>query len=203
MTAARVRLTLLRHGPTDWTADRRLQGRTDRPLSAAGRTAVAAWRRPPLAAATVVLTSPLARARETAALLGLDARIDDRLIEADWGAWEGRRLADLADDPAARLVERERDGLDFRPPGGESPREVQARLAPLLADIAAAGRPVLAVTHKGVIRAVYALATGWRMRCRPPHRLAEAACHHFHLDPAGRPAIAALNDPLQPAEPEA
>ena len=193
-----VPLTLLRHGPTDWTADRRLQGHTDRPLSPAGRAAVAAWRPPALADGTLVLTSPLARARETAALLGLDAVVEPRLIEADWGTWEGRRLADLARDPDARLAERERDGLDFRPPGGESPRALQARLAPLLAELAAAGRPVLAVTHKGVIRAVYAMATGWDMLRPPPDRLDEDACQHFRLDPAGRPAVARLNDAVRP-----
>ncbi len=202
MSATAVRLTLLRHGPTDWSAARRLQGRVDRPLSAAGRAAVQSWRLPAAVAGAAALTSPLARARETAALLGLDAAVEPRLIEAGWGAWEGRRLADIARDPTARLAERERDGLDFRPPGGESARDIQRRVAPLLAEIAAAGRPVLAVTHKGVVRAIYALATGWDMLGPPPHRLAEAACHHFCLRSGGGVAIEALNDPLVPARAE-
>jgi probable phosphoglycerate mutase len=63
-------LALIRHGATDWNAERRLQGRADRPLSAAGREAVRLWRVPSLLDAAAWVTSPLERARETAALLG-------------------------------------------------------------------------------------------------------------------------------------
>jgi probable phosphoglycerate mutase len=195
-------LAILRHGPTPWSADRRLQGRADPPLSAAGCALVAGWRLPPDLAGARALTSPLARARQTAALLGLDAEVEPRLIEADWGAWEGLRLADLARDPVAGLARREADGLDFRPPGGESPREVQARLRPLLAALAADGRPAVAVAHKGVIRALYALATGWGMTGPPADRLANDACHRFRLAPDGWPSVLRLNEPLtDPAAP--
>jgi broad specificity phosphatase PhoE len=88
-------------------------------------------------------------------------------------------------------------GLDLRPPGGESPREVQARVRPLLAEIAQSGRPTAAVTHKGVIRAVLALATGWDMRDKPPHRLDWSAAHLFRLDASGKPRIARLNVALE------
>jgi broad specificity phosphatase PhoE len=70
---------------------------------------------------------------------------------------------------------------------------------PLLAEIARSGHPTAAITHKGVIRAVLALATGWDMRDKPPHRLSWAAAHLFRLDPAGWPAVERLNLPLERA----
>ena len=88
-------------------------------------------------------------------------------------------------------------GLDFRPPGGESPRDVQARVMSLLAEIARSGRPTAAITHKGVIRAVLALATDWDMRGKPPYRLSWSSAHLFRLDEAGWPAVMRLNLPLE------
>ncbi len=189
-----TRLAVLRHGPTDWNAEGRLQGRRDLPLSAAGRARVAAWRLPPEVAGFRWVASPLRRARETARLLAGGPVADEpRLIEMDWGSWEGRRLADLRAELGAAMAANEARGLDFRPAGGESPREVQARLRPWLAEIAAAGAPVAAVTHKGVIRALLALATGWDMTGRPPVRLDWQAVHLFRLEGGGRPALERAN----------
>jgi probable phosphoglycerate mutase len=143
------------------------------------------------------LTSPLRRAIDTARRLGiLDAVVELRLTEMEWGEWQGASLAGLRARLGAEMVLAEAEGLDFRPPAGESPREVQARVKPLLAEIARSGRPIAAITHKGVIRAVLALATGWDMRDKPPHRLSWAAAHLFRLDSTGRPAVERLNLPL-------
>lgn len=159
-------LLLIRHGATEWNASRRLQGRADTGLSAAGRAEVESWRLPAAFAEARWLTSPLRRARETAALLtDRPVTVEPRLIEMDWGAWEGLRATDL---DAEELTAREALGLDFRPPGGESPREVCARIRHLAAELAGDPTPVVAVCHKGVIRAALALATGWDMRARPP-----------------------------------
>ncbi len=191
-------LALLRHGPTEWSAARRLQGRRDIPLSPSGRDEVAHWRLPAEIAGWQWLTSPLRRATETAEMLGLaQARREKRLIEMDWGAWEGLTLAELDRIPDAKLAERAAAGLDFQPPGGESPREVQARLVPLLAEIAQAGRPTGGITHKGVIRALFALASGWSMLGKPPARLDWQSAHLFRLDADGSPAIERLNLPLR------
>jgi broad specificity phosphatase PhoE len=190
-------LALLRHGPTAWTAQRRLQGRTDLPLSPEGRQVVAGWRLPAEVGGCTWLTSPLARARETAALLGrAEAPVDARLAEMSFGAWEGRRRADLSAELGPEMAEIEARGLDFRAPGGESPREVQDRLAPLLAEIGRGGRDHLAVTHKAVIRALYAQATGWPMLGEPPQRLTEFALHLFLLAADGTPTLRCLNLPL-------
>jgi probable phosphoglycerate mutase len=116
----------------------------------------------------------------------------------DWGTWEGRTLAELRAEVGPVMAQREAAGLDFKPPGGESPREVQARLQPLLAEIAASGRPVGAITHKGVIRALLALATSWDMRGKAPVRLNWRAVHLFALDGDGKPTPLRLNLGLLP-----
>ncbi len=194
------RLLLLRHGATAWNAAGRIQGRSDPGLSPAGRAAVARWTLPAWSAEARWICSPLRRARETAALLHAGPLVDEpRLAEMDWGAWEGRRLAELRDDFGAEMAANEARGLDFRPPGGESPREVQRRLRPLLAALALAGADVVAVTHKGVIRAAYALASGWDLTGKPPVKLRDGCAHIFALDPQGVPQVAALNLQLAPA----
>jgi probable phosphoglycerate mutase len=189
---APLRLALLRHGRTAWNAERRIQGRRDEPLSETGRAALAGRRLPPEFAGWRAVTSPLRRARETAALLGLaDATPEPRLVEMDWGRWEGRTLAELRALPD--MAAREAAGLDFRPDGGESPREVQARALAFLRDCAAAGAPTIGITHKGVIRAVLALATGWTMEGEAPVRLRWDRLHLFALASDGTPRVERLN----------
>ena len=195
-------LAVIRHGPTAWNAEGRIQGRSDVPLSAEGRVAVGAWRLPEGIGGPgwSWLASPLARARETARLLKPEtpAATEPVLAEMDWGEWEGRRLAELRAEGGAAMTEAEARGLDFHPPGGESPRMVQARLQPLLARLAGAGGNYLAVTHKGVIRALYAQASGWDMTGRPPVKLRDACLHVFTLEAEGRPRIERLNLELVP-----
>jgi len=189
-----TRLAMLRHGPTAWTAEQRIQGHSDVPLSPAGRAEVGGWRLPPEVQSYRVLVSPLSRARETAELLGLaDATVEPALAERCWGDWEGMRLPELRDRYGTDMVAWEALGLDFRPPNGESPRDLQQRLEPLLARIAAARRDTLAVCHRGVLRAVYAPATGWDMRTDPPDKLRDGCLQSFELDAEGRPEVVQLN----------
>lgn len=186
-------LALIRHGATEWNAAGYLQGRRDVPLSDAGRAQVAAWQVPPDLAGWRWQTSPLTRARATADLLHpTGVTVDPRLIEMDWGTWEGPDGA--AARAAARTESATRDSLDRRPPGGESLRDVQNRLEPWLSTVAETGAPTIAVTHKGVILAIYALATGWDPAT--PHDLTWNAVHYFDLDTTGTPAITRLNVPL-------
>lgn len=192
------RLALLRHGPTGWNRAGRLQGRTDVPLSAEGRRQAAEKRLPDCLATAVWHTSPLARATETARLLGLgESRVEPRLIEMDFGRFEGRRLAELRAELGPEMAANEARGLDFQPPEGESPRQVQARLRPWLGECAAAGGDHVAVCHKAVIRAVLALAFDWDMTGKPPVRLDWSALHLFRLDADGRPRALRLNLPLE------
>jgi probable phosphoglycerate mutase len=186
-------LALVRHMPTAWNVAGRLQGRADQSLD----PVTPEWRVPPELAGFRWLSSPLRRAADTAGRLGIDDfAIEPRLTEMDWGDWEGRTLAELRASLGRAMAENETAGLDFRPPGGESPRDVQLRLRPLLVELAGAGRATAAITHKGVIRAVYGLAAGWDMRGKPPHRLSSAAAHLFRLDGAEMPAIERLNIPM-------
>jgi probable phosphoglycerate mutase len=197
-----TRLAVLRHGPTAWNAEGRIQGRADIPLCANGAAALRGLTLPAAVAGWTALCSPLSRCRQTAALLGLDPAIEPALLEMDWGVYEGQRLADLRAAGGAAFAAAEARGLDFEPPGGESPRRVQARLAPLLARIAATGAPVLAITHRGVIRALHAAARGWDMTGKPPDRLASHfALHVFGLSPAGQPSVETLNLDLVPRAP--
>jgi broad specificity phosphatase PhoE len=183
---------LVRHGPSEWNESGRIQGRADPGLSARGRALVATWRLPGAWAQARLLSSPLRRACETAAILtGRAPTIDHRLVEMDWGGFQGRRLAELRAQAPAAMAASEARGLDFRPRGGESPREVCARLHPLLAELAADPEPVVAVCHKGVIRAALVLATGWDMQSKPPLRLARAAGCVLDCHPDGRVELGA------------
>lgn len=196
-------LVAIRHAPTEWNAARRLQGRTDVALGAAGIAAAKAWRADPAWAAYRLLASPLKRAEETARLLfpGREIALDPRLMEMDFGAWEGRSLAELRATPGTAAEERENLGLDFSAPGGETPRQVQARLQPLLEEIAAAGVPTVIVTHKAVLRALLSLATGWAFLGKPPAKIQPDSAHLFRLDKDGRIRVEQMNLSLRAGPP--
>ena len=187
---------VIRHLPTSWNETGRLQGRRDVPLTA---DPPCLGRLPRELDGFRWLSSPLRRAVETALALGIaEPGIEPRLVEMSWGQWEGMSLAELRARLGPQMAAVESRGLDFRAPGGESPRDVQARLAPLLAELADRGEPTGAVTHKGVIRAILALASGWDMQGKPPCRLRWDAVHLFHLDSRGRPAVERLNLAVTP-----
>ena len=193
-------LGLLRHGLTQWNLDGRLQGRADPPLCAAGVQALQGMRLPKAFAAARVYVSPLARARETAALLGLgEILVEPRLVEMDWGDFEGRSRAEIAATGGADFAANEARGLDFRPPSGESPRDLQARLSPWLADVAARAEAAVAITHKGVIRALMAQAYAWNMVGKAPFRIDWRAVQALRVDDRGRPHPGALNIGLEQA----
>jgi probable phosphoglycerate mutase len=191
-------LAMIRHGPTAWNHDRRMQGRRDVPLTDDARAALAGRRPPPALDGFDWISSPLARAVETAHLLAPDTAlaIEPALTEMGWGDWEGATLDALRARHGAAFADIEDRGLDFQPPGGESPRMVQARLTPWLARLGAAGRPTVAVTHKGVIRAVLGLATGWDFLGKPPARLDWTAAHLFAVAADGSVRVDRLNVPL-------
>ena len=183
-------LALLRHADTAWSAEGRIQGRSDLPLSDAGRASLADRRLPAACRGMRIVTSPLARCVETAALLGApQAARERRIAEMSWGAWEGKRLEALRAELGEAMRENEDRGLDFRPSGGESPREVLARVGEWLTELS---EPTLAIAHRGVIRAVLAAATGWDMRGRPPAKLDWSAFHFFQVD-HGKPTVDRLN----------
>lgn len=164
-----IRLAFLRHGITGWNREGRIQGRTDIPLDAEGRERLSRLTLPEAWRDATLHASPLSRAVETARLLGnrRPVHTDPRLIEMDWGAWEGLRGLDLRADPASGYRDIEEWGWDFRPPGGESPADLRDRLTDWLTELAGEGTH-LVVTHIGVMRVALALAWGWDFLGPPP-----------------------------------
>jgi broad specificity phosphatase PhoE len=151
-----TRVLLWRHGRTEWNAAGRFQGQQDPPLDEEGRNQ-AARAAPHLLAAglasedTVVVSSDLSRAAETAAtlaaLVGVPLRLDERLREHSMGTWEGLTRNEVAD----RYPEQYADWLSGRPVqgrGGEDVAEVGSRALAALADLPQT-RTAVVVTHGG------------------------------------------------------
>ena len=174
---------MIRHAMTAWNEAGRIQGQTDIPLCERGRRAVARLRLPGQFESYRAYSSPLARAVETAALLGIDAPVlDRRLMEMDWGTWEGMTRESVAVRNAHGVARNEAKGPDFRPPGGESPREVQVRVVEWARTAAGAVSNVVAITHKGVIKATMGLACGWDLTGKAPVRLDWRCAHRFRFE---------------------
>ncbi len=148
------RCALLRHGDTDWSRSGRHTGRTDVPLRPEGEEQVRA-QRPRLAAFSfsLVLASPLTRARRTCSLAGLGGvTIDPDLLEWDYGDYEGRRTIDIREErPGWNLFD---DGA----PGGETAAEVGGRVDRVIARVRDEPADVLCVAHAHVLRV---LAARW------------------------------------------
>jgi broad specificity phosphatase PhoE len=187
-------LALVRHGETAANADGRLLGRADPSLTALGheqadRLAVALAPSKPSA----IVSSPLRRARQSAEaiadLAGMAVEVDERLVELDYGEWDGRTFAELPPGAAARW----RDDLHFTPPGGESLAAVRKRVAPCCEELLARGGLVIAVSHVSPIKAAVSWAlgvgdeTGWRML------LGLASITRLELR-QGRPCLVGFND---------
>jgi probable phosphoglycerate mutase len=192
-----MRLSLLRHGATDWNAAGRIQGHTDIGLSPEGLAKMARLALPPpLASAPRIFASPSLRARQTAEALGLARpKLDARLMEQNWGRWEGLSRAGILeqDGPDAFIRAGSTQGEAFRPPGGESTGELHARVAAALRDIAKGEGDATAVVHLGVLRAAYTLATGWAMDAPMPPDLDVSRILVLNLTQDGTPTIACLN----------
>ena len=147
-----TKLLLVRHGETDWNAEGRLQGQTDRPLSDYGRRQ-AQQLADELGSEEfeAIYSSDLIRARETAEIIArrleLPVKLDPDLREKDWGTWEG-------------LTSVERDRVEF---AGESTEAHQQRILEALRRIAERhprDGVVLVVTHGGSMRRVQTAAMG-------------------------------------------
>lgn len=184
-----MRVCLIRHGLTAWNLDGRIQGGTDIPLRDEGRAQVRRWRLPAgFDREHPCIASPKLRSRETALLMGFaEPRLEPRLVEMAWGEYEGSRLGELRERLGPTFTDAESLGLDFRPPGGESPREVAQRLAAVLADLVADGRDHVIITHKGMLRAALVLSLGWDMQGRPPVRYDPERALVLQLVPGGPP----------------
>ena len=159
-------LILLRHGQTAANADRLVLGRLDPPLTEHGRAQAAALAAT-LAPPARLISSPLARAQETAAAFGQPVEVDDRWIELDYGDLDGVPVDSVTDD----VWRRWRADPHYVPGGGESLAALGVRVREALDDLVAEAteREVVVVTHVSPIKAAIAWALGvddgvaWRM----------------------------------------
>jgi len=182
-----MKLALIRHGITDWNLEKRIQGRTDQPLSEQGSRQMQAYAIPHSILNYRWYCSPLLRARQSAELLGVDTyELDQALVEMSWGDWEGEILKPLRKQLGEVMRDNEKRGLDFCPPNGESPRQVQQRLQHWLSNVALADQDIAVIAHKGIIRCIYAMAFAWDMRGESPVKFAWDAIHQFELSTEGR-----------------
>ncbi len=169
MVARRPTIYYIRHGETDWNVAGRLQGRHDVPLNARGRAQAAhcgdilrdLFARTARSPAELdYVSSPLGRARETMELarppIGLAPdgyRVESRLAEISFGAWEGFTIAQLHTQDPQRIAAREHDKWHFVPPGGESYESVSGRMRDWCENLS---RDTVAVAHGGTARGLIA-----------------------------------------------
>jgi broad specificity phosphatase PhoE len=145
---------LVRHGETEWAKLGRHTGRTDIPLTDVGRAEARALA-PALAGHpfAIVMTSPLARASETATLAGFpDARTDSDLKEWDYGAMEGRLTTDIRDEYPDWTI------WDGPWPNGETIDHIAARCDRLVGQLRAVDGDALLFAHGHILRV---LAARW------------------------------------------
>ena len=147
-------LLLVRHGETDWNAEGRLQGHTDRPLNDYGRRQAQALA-DRLAGEDIdaVYASDLSRARETAEILaakhGLTVVVDPDLREKNWGNWEG-------------LTSDERLHVEFEGETSEAHRDRILTAMERIVERHPEGR-IVVVTHGGSLRRIQAAVSGFAL----------------------------------------
>lgn len=189
-----MKIALLRHGPTGWNAEGRIQGHTDVPLSDAGLAKMQGLRLPDEFAGARLYCSPLTRARQTAEAIGLrDPLLDRRLMEQNWGVWEGLTTAEMKAQYGEDCFLKAGTQREFRPPEGESTGELIERVADFFVHAAREPRDSVVVAHFGVLRAAYTLATGWAMDTIMPGDLDVSQILVLRLDGDGRPSLHELN----------
>jgi broad specificity phosphatase PhoE len=157
-------LLLVRHGETDWNRDGRWQGHSDTKLNEVGRRQARELAEG-LKGVDVIYSSDLARARETAEIvgerLGLDVHLEPRLRERSFGAWEGLSSAEIEADFAdqhRRWQAGDGFGADDAEPFDAFAARVRSGLDEILARHPR--KSVLVVAHGGSIRVIHAVASG-------------------------------------------
>jgi broad specificity phosphatase PhoE len=161
---------LVRHGRTASNAGGLLLGRADPPLDDVGRSQASALTSV-VADPVRVISSPLCRCRDTAAAFGRTVEIDERWIELDYGEWDEQPIGSITPDAWAKW----RADLDFRPPGGETLRELGVRVRAACDDLVADARDadIVVVTHVSPLKAALAWALdvgdeiAWRLHVTP------------------------------------
>jgi probable phosphoglycerate mutase len=156
-----TRFGLIRHAQTVWNREKKIQGHSDSPLTAAGKRQAQNWGRilAPFGWDRI-LVSDVGRAVVTAGcvneLLNLPVELDTRIREQDWGRWVGMTVSQIQSREARELDRQMHAGWDFCPPGGESRLALLKRCRRALQDAARRypGETILVVCHEGVVKAL-------------------------------------------------
>jgi broad specificity phosphatase PhoE len=198
-----MRLYLIRHGQTDWNRHRKVMGIDPIPLNDRGRSAVVALARF-LAGdgITVIFTSTVARARESAAILaeawGAEIRDEPRFNESPYERWVGMTYDDLAGDPEFDLYTKAPSRSRFSE--NENMADIQRRaLAAVQRIVDGAAAPnggyerAAAVSHSDVIKPV--IAHYLDMELDTIHRLsvANASASVIDFGAPGHPRVRYMN----------
>ena len=187
---------LIRHGETEWSLSGQHTGSTDIPLTARGEQA-ARGLAPLLAASpfSLVLCSPLQRARRTCELAGLagQSRLEPDLAEWNYGAYEGLTTAQIQARRPGWMVFR--DGC----PEGESPAQVGERVDRVIGRIQNNGGRVALFAHGHLLRVFVARWIGLTPS-HGAHFLLDTATLNVLSDYRGLPAVKCWNAPLAPED---
>lgn len=177
-----INLCLVRHGHTIWSDTGGVAGRTDIDLSDQGRAAVSAFARTvqPDREFTHWFCSPLKRTQETSEILRSiiatpnlsalpEVQLDERLVELDFGEWEGLTWNEVHENMPDLLSNWGEDWVNRSPPNGETFNEQNARCQSWLNDWLenvndTSGASAMVVAHGGTIRALVCQCLGWDLR---------------------------------------
>jgi broad specificity phosphatase PhoE len=183
-------LYVVRHGETAPNVAGLLLGRADPPLTDVGRAQAAALARS-LPAPDRVVTSPLGRARDTAAAFGVSVEVDERWIELDYGPYDEVAPGDVPDEVSRRW----REDPAYAPDGAESLGSLGARVRAACADLApaAAESTVVVVTHVSPVKAAVAWALGVEDTVGARMWVEDAAVARIATGPGG-PVLRSFNE---------
>jgi ribonuclease H / adenosylcobalamin/alpha-ribazole phosphatase len=194
-------LLLLRHGQTPYSVDKRFAGRIDIGLTELGasQAAAAAQRLGKLGAIDAIVSSPLSRARQTAAavaaLTQVPVTVENAFEEADFGEWDGLTFAQAQERfPAA--MDAWLASTEVAPPGGESFAAVRSRVLDGLSRVltAHAGQTVLVVSHVTPIKICLAEALGAPLSALYRMYLDTGCLCQVDWYPDGPAVVRSLND---------
>jgi alpha-ribazole phosphatase len=183
-------LIVVRHGRTAANAAGLLLGRLDVDLDDTGRAQAAALAAE-IGPVDEVVTSPLARARQTAAAFDAPVTVDERWIELDYGSWDGVPNADITPEQWAAW----RADTRFAPPEGESLHALDRRVREACDELAerARRRDVVVVSHVSPIKAAFGWALGVGVEVSWRCFVAPASIMRVAVGPAG-PSLRSFNE---------
>ena len=183
-----ARLTVIRHGETEWNVAGRYQGQSDSPLTANGRKQARALASVLSSDYDRLITSDSGRALETARILGAAVGLvpdeNPSLRECRFGDFEGRTRGEIGRKWPGELARLKSSDPDFRPPGGETRRELYERTVNAFRELAAGsrGRRVLVVTHGMVLDSLVRHTLGLPLEAARFYSLPDVARNDFLWD---------------------